>query len=69
MTISCAKARSLNCSICAATSGGKLASCRSYSSLYSSSVIGGSSVGVGLVGADHATRELSPRLYRGGDHA
>lgn len=30
---------------------------------------GGSSVGVGLVGADHATRELSPRLYRGGDHA
>lgn len=32
-------------------------------------VHGGSSVGVGLVGADHATRELSPRLYRGGDHA
>lgn len=30
---------------------------------------GGSSVGVELVGAFKPIRELSPRLYRGGDHA
>lgn len=69
MTMSCACALSANCSIRSLTSGGRLAICRSYSNLYSSSVMGAPSVGVGLVGADHATRELSPRLYRGGDHA
>lgn len=56
-------------SIMPATIGGKVASWRSYSNLFSSSVIGGSSAGVGLVGTVQPNRELSPRLYRGGDHA
>lgn len=34
-----------------------------------SAVHGGSSVGVYLVGTFQPNRELSPRLYRGGDHA
>lgn len=67
MTSSCANALSSICSILSRIKGGKLASCFSYSFLYSSVVIGRSSNGeLGLGRTAQSTAECNARLFKRG---